>query len=138
MAYAYEGTWELVPELSHYDEGQPPLRARYVIAQQGAEVWMEVSWTSPGGVQNSLSFSGVPDGQRRPAGPKGGEASFHRVDAATLESRAYENGQQVATAWRRVSEDGALLSVVQRQTREGAPPLVRVQTYRRADEWGRG
>lgn len=131
MHYAYEGTWELVPELSHYDEGKPPVSGRYVIAQDGDDIEFHIDWIEVDGTEHQVDFKGVADGAIRPAGDEGIKASFHRKGDAMLESRAYQAGQEVSYAFRRASADGTLLSVVQFHKHPDGTRSMRLQTYRR-------
>ncbi|SMY06719.1 hypothetical protein [Flavimaricola marinus] len=133
MQYAYEGSWELVPELSHYDEGKPPKSGRYVITQTGDEIHFQIEWVEADGTPHLIDFKGVADGAIRPAGEEGIKASFHRKGKTLLESRAYQAGQEVSYAFRRASDDGSLLSVIQFYKHPDGTRTMRLQTYRRAE-----
>lgn len=132
MTFAYEGTWDLVPELSHYDEGQLPATGRYVITRNGEDISFDIHWTDGKGEAHEVSFTGRPDGAVRPAGPDGMQASFHAKGTLELESRAYQAGQVVSYAFRRASRSGDLLSVVQVYNRPDGTRSSRFQIYRRA------
>lgn len=134
MHYAYEGSWDLVPDLSHYDKGTPPVSGRYVITQTGDEIRFQIDLLDADGTTHQIDFKGVADGAIRPAGEEGIKASFHRKGKAMLESRAYQAGQEVSYAFRRASADGALLSVVQFFKHPDGTRSVRLQTYRRTPE----
>ena len=131
MPFAYEGTWDLVPELSHYDEGHPPVSGRYVIAQEGDRLRFDLTWREQDGTDHAVAFEGLADGGIRPAGPDGIRASFHRKGATMLESRAYQAGQEVSYAFRRASAAGDLMSVVQVHKHPDGTRSMRMQVYRR-------
>jgi hypothetical protein len=131
MQYAYEGKWELVPELSHHDEGQPPRSGCYVITQTGDEIHFQIDWVEADGTPHRIHFTGIADGTIRAAGEDGLMASFHRKGQTMLESRAYQAGQEVSYAFRRASADGTLLSVVQVYKHPDGTRSMRLQTYRR-------
>lgn len=128
------GTWDLVPEVSVYDDGVPPEEATYELTQDGAEVRVVMSWR-PAGSSNhrATEFAGVADGVVHPVTGVAGVTglSLTRSDARTLDSTALDGDTVVSSARRVASADGSLLVVVQRAHRTDGGSLQTVQLYRR-------
>lgn len=95
MHYACEGSWDLVADLTHYDEGRPPVSGRSLITQSGDEIRFQIDWQDADGTTHQIDFKGAADGAIRPASKDGIKASFHRKGDKLLESRAYQAGQGV-------------------------------------------
>jgi hypothetical protein len=127
----YLGIWILIPELSLYQTGTPPLSGRYTISENETEVHFEIEWVDINGDEHILTFGGSHDGARHPiTAPGVTEVSFMGVDDHTLDSTAYDNGEVVMSARRVVSKDGTLLAVSQViHTAEGKSSNF--QVYRR-------
>lgn len=138
MAYLFEGDWDLVPELSHDDDGTPPRSGHYLIRADGDALSFRIDWTDGTGKAHSVAFEGKADGKVRPAGPDGMDASFHVVGEAELISRAYQAGQEVSYAHRRASPDGTLLSILQFHNHPDGSRSLRSQVFRRRGAEGRG
>ena len=114
----YVGDWQLIPELSLYANGVPPTAGRYTITQSaGGALILEVSWRMPGDhTDRIIRFGGPADGSRiaMPPADVGPDAfTLMPVDEHTLDSAAYRGQHRVAYARRVVSQDHALLAVVQ-------------------------
>jgi hypothetical protein len=123
----YEGIWHLVPDLSHYSAGTPPQSGRYEIAQEAASLNFRVDWVMMGQAK-SVSFSAPADGAD--ADFPGLDRFYLTLGTDHLDSTAEAGGRIVAFARRRVSADGALMSVYQEnQTPEGPQRIF--QVYRR-------
>ena len=140
------GHWQLVPELSLYALGPPPLRGTYLIRRDGDTVQLQLRWAMPpDGPEQAIAFGGPMDGTPQPvadAGSGAGPDSFTltRVDASTLDSAALRNGAVVAYARRVVSADGSLLAVVQEGPHPEGGRFRNFQVYRRVppDDHGAG
>jgi hypothetical protein len=135
----YLGTWELVPELSLYDFGPLPASCTYVIEGTPEGVSIDMRWTmTPGGPSSDMRFAGPIDGSRRSFASDSGSAdppvffSLTRVDARTLDSRAFRNDVEIAYARRVASEGGDLLAIVQEGQRPDGGRFRNFQVYRRA------
>lgn len=130
----YLGAWELVPELSLYEAGQPPASGRYTIElREDGKLMLKVQWQqATGDAPRETAFGGAPDGspQHLPGMP--GSFSLTRLDAYTLDSSAFSDGRRVAYARRVASHDGALLSVLQEQVAPDGKRTRNFQVYRRA------
>ena len=127
----YEGDWELVPELSFYDEGEPSKATRYKIHVENGSVQFSIDWTVDG-TEHSVVFAGSLDGTRHEINaPPGAEASYEHVDAYTLISSVFVNGDKVASARRRASKDGTLLAVQQASKNNDGSWSKITQIYRR-------
>ena len=137
-ADGFLGSWELVPELSLYEQGATPASGRYEIASGGAGgVEVSICWTmEEGGTEHATSFEGRTDGQPVPL-PGGGSGAgpdafaLTRVDSRTLDSAALRQGTVVAFARRVASLDGQLLAVVQEAARPDGTRSRNFQLYRR-------
>lgn len=133
------GDWELIPELSLYQTGDPPASGRYEIRDADGEIRFDLRWTGEAdGQEHALSFGGSPDGRRqpipRPEGAPPGTPdglTITRVDARTLDSQALVGEAVVAYARRVVSRDGALMAVLQEARPPEGAPLRNTQVYRR-------
>jgi hypothetical protein len=129
---AYLGTWQLIPELSHYDRGGPPDRGTYKIEDRDGVLHFTIDWTS-NGQSFSISYIGHADGRPVPNPHPGVDAaSVRHEDDFTLSSRAVAGGVEIARALRRVSRDGTLMSVLQ-DNADGKGSFASIlQVYRRA------
>lgn len=132
----YLGTWQLIPELSLYAQGEPPAEGVYVLRAEGDRVNVTIRWRMPGDEDwRSTGFSGAVDDSRQalePAAPGAPDAfSLCRVDARTLDSSAWAGETRVAWARRRVSADGELLAVVQEGRLPDGATFRNFQVYRR-------
>jgi hypothetical protein len=124
-----DGVWLLVPELCHYDQGEPPERGQYEIATQGGIVTFRIKWRK-GGQDFETSFAAPLDGSSVTGEFPGIDSFLVRQDGAALISEAYAKGEVVARAVRRASGD--LLSVMQ-ENADGRGSWVRTwQVYRKA------
>lgn len=135
-AMRYLGEWTLIPELSLYVSGVPPIAGRYTIALVGDNhLALEVVWRMPDDTTDkSTRFGGIADGSRvaLPASEVGPDAySLTHVDESILDSAAYRGTTRLAYARRVVSDDGTLLAVVQETIAPDGTPVRNFQTYRR-------
>lgn len=133
----YIGEWELIPELSLYASGVPPVAGRYTIARvDHQQLALDVVWRMPeDSADKSTRFGGIADGTRvtLPASERGPDAySLTHVDEGTLDSAAYRGTVRLAYARRVVSADGTLLAVVQEALTPDGTPARNFQVYRRA------
>jgi len=123
---AYLGKWQLLAELSHYDQGEPPESGTYLIEEKGGEIHFDIHWTAKGQDMN-VSFSAPPDGRQVPSDFPGVDSfSVLHEDDHTLSGDALAGGRQISIAIRRVSNDGQLMSVLQDNP---DPAMGRIRTY---------
>jgi len=138
MNDTFLGVWLLIPELSLYQFGEPPVSGRYEITANDDQITFAVSWTATeGGPELSTAFGGHPDGRPIALPVAAGATApdtftITRIDHQTLDSEALMNGQSVSYARRRVSNDGTLLSVVQEAHLPDGRVMRNFQVYRRA------
>jgi hypothetical protein len=128
---AYLGTWQLIPELSHYDQGGPPERGLYRIEDREGVLHFTIDWTKTG-QDYSVAYIGHADGSPV-LNPHPGvdQASVRHEDDFTLSGSAMSGGVEIARAMRRVAHDGTLMSVLQ-ETADGKGGFSRIlQVYRR-------
>lgn len=127
----FYGTWILIPELSIYQHGDPPVSGRYVIRAAGANIEFEITWTDAVGEEFQIAFGGPLDGQKHDSDTPGISAlMYEKIDDSTLDSTAY-NGEEILLYARRVAaQDKKLLSVSQ-VTYTDNGTLTNFQVYRR-------
>lgn len=130
--FLYEGEWELVPELSLYEQSNPPRSGTYRIRREGETVSFALNWTTIDGKRHEIAFSGAADGRREalPA-PPGTEVSYLHVDGSTLDSSVFAGGHRTVYARRKASADGLLLAVVQETRRPDGTTSRNFQVYRK-------
>ncbi len=134
------GQWQLIPELSFYQEGEPPLCALYEISVIGNEATFKLSWKQHDGKENSLEFGGIADSAARELGSQKdasaqatprASASYTIVDDQTLDSAVFVDDVEVAYARRVVSNDNGLMSVLQSNATADGSRIRITQVYRR-------
>jgi hypothetical protein len=125
----FAGSWQLVPELSHYDQGGPPEFGRYLISTDAGMHKFRVIWRKDGR-DFDIAFAAASDGSVTPCDFPGVDGFRLRQEDDALVSEALLEGQIVARALRRVSGD--LMSVQQlNATPEGGWARI-FQVYRRS------
>ena len=130
--HAYSAKWLLIPELSFYEEGQPPASGTYQISVEDDAASFSITWTTVEGQELSVEFAGLLDGQLHDVEqPEGAQASYTRIDNQTLDSTMVMNGVEVAYARRIVSNDGELMSVLQTSVRPDGSSFRNTQVYRK-------
>ena len=128
------GAWELIPELSFYQEGEPPKKCVYEISVVSDNASFKLNWLQNDDQEISMSFGGVADSLPRDIeSPPGAQASYTIVDNSTLDSTMYMNGSEMAYARRVVSSDGSLMSVLQSNSTPDGQRIRITQVYKRVD-----
>lgn len=126
------GNWEFIPELSFYEQGEPPQSCLYEISVDDLNVSFKLSWVQADGERITIEYGGVADSIPRPVeSHRGAEASYSKVSDDILESRMFIVGAEVAYARRVVSSDGDLMSVLQVNTSPSGDKVRITQVYRR-------
>lgn len=112
------GLWQLNPQGSQYEFGQPPQRGRYHIQAEGDGYLITIEWTTAEGQSHRLSYHGIPDGQEYPSdNPAVADTvSMTRIDPRTLDSTSKKAGHIVGYARRSLSEDGQTMIITQSGT----------------------
>jgi hypothetical protein len=133
----YIGEWILIPELSLYASGSPPIAGRYAIVRDDdGRLAVDVTWRMPkDAADRQTRFGGVPDGSlvALPVSDAGPDSfALTHVADDTLDSAAFRADQRVAYARRVVSADSTLLAVVQEIIGADGTPVRNFQVYRRA------
>ncbi len=132
--FAYCGNWLLLPELSFYEEGEPPESGFYHIQVDDDRASFALRWTPKGKAEVALSFGGPLDGQPRSVDqPPGAQASYSHISPWVLDSAMFMGGKQLMYARRQASKDGQLLAVLQTGLRGDGSPYRNTQVYRRID-----
>ena len=110
----YLGHWILIPELSLYQSGEPPLSGEYLIGSDGELIEFEVIWKDAAGLDHNLRFGGPLDGKKHPTETPGvSHICYEQISDSILDSTAYDEDEVGFYARRAVSEDGGLLVVSQ-------------------------
>ena len=131
----YTGTWILVPELCVYQEGQPPTRGVYTIAQRDGAVAISIDWTALEGGSHTIAFGGPIDGSPQSIhGQPGAALSITAISAQILDSTVRASSRVLAYARRCASDDGQLLSTVQEGHRDDGSTYRNFQVYQRQAE----
>ncbi|HCG6160232.1 hypothetical protein [Vibrio parahaemolyticus] len=126
------GKWDLIPDLSFYEQGEPPQSCLYEISVDGLNVGFKLSWVQTDGSEVVIEFSGQADSiPKSVATPKGAEASYTKVSDSILESRMFIADVEMAYAKRAVSNDGNLMSVLQVNTMPSGEKTRITQVYKR-------
>ncbi len=124
------GIWVLVADLSHYSSGDPPESGMYQISAAEGEIRFTVDWVK-GGTPFSITFAAPDDGSDARSTFPGIDRFWLQQGPGWLATFAGFEGRVVATAMRRVSADGSLMSVLQ-ENADGQGGIVRMfQVYRR-------
>ena len=130
--FRYEGSWELLPELSIYQEGEAPRAGIYRITRDGVTASFHIEWESADGKRGEVRFAGRCDGRREKIpNPPGAEACYLHVDDSTFDSSVFIADVRVAYARRRVAADGSLMSIVQESRRPDGTTFRNFQVYKR-------
>jgi|GEM_PF-740859 len=129
---SHAGTWQLVPELCIYQSGEVPREGIYAISISGGRAEFSIEWTTQEGEQHSAAFGGRMDGSRQPVAA-GSPAEFSiQKSGDSLDSTVWLNGDRIAYAQRRVSDDGVLLSTIQEGIDSSGSSYRNFQVYRRS------
>ena len=128
----YLGKWNLIPELSIYQEGKPPLRGVYEIQNIAGAIQITILWKDLEGSDHDISYAGVPDGSQQETDAPGlTHMTMSRIDENTLDTAAYKGSDCLMYARRVVSEKHDLLTTMQTSyTGEGSQSNF--QVYKRA------
>lgn len=111
----FVGTWELQPEQSQYEAGQPPASGLYRIEPQGEGYLVTMQWQTAAGAAKEMHYTSIPDGKDYAyENPEIAEfVSMTRVDEKTLDSATKKGGQMIAHARRELSKDAQAMRVTQ-------------------------
>jgi hypothetical protein len=118
----FVGIWELQPEHSYFEQGEPLQSCTYSVAFDGEQLHFHIIWTTADGQKMQQIIDTIPDGVERPfpGSMTVDAACFTLVDSNTLDSTAKSGGKVVATTRRVLSEDGESMTHIQQgQTPEG-------------------
>lgn len=116
------GTWELIPDQSDYQLGQPPASGTYRITANETGYTFNIQWTTADGQEMAAAYDAIPDGQQHPyENPAIADAvSLTRVSEKQLDSASFKDGQQIAHAARILANDNQTMTVIQSgQTPDG-------------------
>lgn len=127
------GLWELDPQGSQYEYGQPPLSGRYHIHPHGDGYLITMEWSTAKGQSHRLSYRGIPDGKEYPSeNPAVADTvSMNRVDHRTLDSTAKKAGHVTSYACRVLSADGRTMTITQSGTTPEGRDFTNLSIYKR-------
>lgn len=136
MADLFLGRWQLVPELSIFQRGEPPESGITVIQLQGQMCHVAMAWRAVGAEGDQhVGFAAPLTGeiQRNPSAPRGVPNGFSltRVNNRTLDSSAYIDGLEVMYSRRATTTDGTLMATTHHQFLPNTPATTNYQLYRR-------
>jgi len=127
------GAWELLPESSEYELGDPPAQGLYTISSDGDRYHFEIAWKTADGQRFESEFSGIPDG--RPYAYEDSRVadalSLTRVDESSLDSESFRAGVRLAHARRALMEDGRMMRVTQSGQAPGGETFQNISYYRK-------
>lgn len=127
----YIGIWLLLPELSIYQLGEPPVSGRYSINSIGDNIKIAIEWKDISGTDHSLSFGGPLDGIKHESEASGfTDVMYEKIDDATLDTTAF-NGENVLLYARRVASNAGDLLAVSQVTFTDNCEFSNFQVYRR-------
>ena len=127
----YLGSWELVPELCIYQQGDPPLEGTYHIGSKNGAIEFRIAWKDQAGQEHNLEFGGPLDGEAHKSDAPGvSHVKYEKISESILDSTSYDNGSILMYARRIASADASLLSVMQR-IMIGESAHSNFQVYRR-------
>lgn len=119
MAHPYSdflGLWQLIPESCQYEQGEPPRSGFYRIEENAdGTLQFTAEWTDHEGKDQSVMFSGPPDGTKTPfAGGELADAlAIEVVSPRELNSYAYFEGKELMVAQRQLDATGQAMRVTQ-------------------------
>ncbi|MBE2221862.1 MAG: hypothetical protein IAF02_09995 [Anaerolineae bacterium] len=127
------GIWQLIPEKSIYEHGDPPIAGNYTIELHGDGYLVTMQWETYYGSWSEMSYTAVPDGQDHPyEDPTIADTiSMTRIDEHTLDSDAKKGGHVVSYARRTLSNDLREMTVVQSGSLPGGGTFNNLSIYRR-------
>lgn len=127
------GIWQLIPEKSEYEHGDPPVEGQYQITIHNEGYLINMQWESFYGAWNELSYIAIPDGKDHPHDdPEIADTiSMTRIDEYTLDSDAKKAGRVIAHARRILSEDLRLMTVIQSGPLAEGGTFKNLSVYRR-------
>lgn len=122
-ARPFEGTWQLLPEHSSFEQGGAPQSGTYRIAAMPGGLAFFLDFLDHLGVDRHIEFrltwdSDVP-------------ASLELVDERTLNTTIERDERVVAHATRVLSEEGARMDIVEHGLTPEGKPFVNRASYRR-------
>jgi len=127
------GIWQLIPEKSNYEHGDPPIGGNYTIELHGDDYLVTMEWETFYGAWNEMSYTAVPDGQdHHHDDPSIADTvSMIRIDRHTLDSDAKKGSHVVAHARRTLSHDLREMTVVQSGPLPEGGTFKNLSVYRR-------
>lgn len=109
------GIWQLIPEKSEYEHGEPPVEGQYIIELHGDGYLINMQWETFYGAWTEMSYTAIPDGQDHPYDDPNvaDTVSMTRIDNHTLDSDAKKAGRVIAHARRILSDDLRTMTIIQ-------------------------
>lgn len=127
------GIWQLIPEKSSYEHGDPPIEGQYTIEIHGDGYLMTMQWETYYGAWSEMSYTAVPDSQdHHYDDPNIADTiSMTRINLQTLDSDAKKGSRIVAHAHRTLSHDLREMTVVQSGSLPEGGTFKNLSVYRR-------
>jgi hypothetical protein len=127
------GTWSLIPESCHYEQGAAPRSGSITIAEEGKQLRFTMRWTVEG-VDQEATFIGRADGEpfAFDGGPLADAMKITAVAANDLRTSAFFRGRERMVVQRQLDGTGQAMRVTQLvRLPDGSTP-ANVAVYRRA------
>jgi hypothetical protein len=127
------GTWELVPEKSHFSpNATPPKEVRtYVKTSQG--ILATVTTTQPDGTMRSMAYPWRVDGKEYPVtgSPLLDTVILKQIDNLTAEATLKHGDVVLASERREFTADGKIMSIIVKDTTSAEHPVSSTAVYRK-------
>ena len=129
------GSWRLIPELGDYGDEAPPREALYQISQEGDLLRFTMTGVDAHGQQFQHGFAAKSDGTPMPSEAPDVDTFSVLVESDTvLSGNAMAGAREVGKAMRRISADGALMTMLQIRDFPDGPQDKTLQVFRRVEE----
>ncbi|MBB3700106.1 hypothetical protein KMW28_14955 [Flammeovirga yaeyamensis] len=126
-------TWELIPELSIYENGIPPKSASYTF-KEGKEGKLDVSiqWIDAEDQSFTIDYTITPDGKRYDHENKAqaNEVMSEFISYNQLNSYTYKGGELIVEA-KRIIADNGIMKVTRRMILSEEKSFTNLQFYKK-------
>lgn len=126
------GSWQMLPEKSNYEMGEPPKSGTYEIVQDGHKLTFIMNWVSAANEAQHMAYSEICDGQFHPYtdAPIADEICLTLQSDTILESIAKLSGKVKLSATRELTPNGYLEVKISAKTPDGKP-FTNHSTYKK-------
>lgn len=127
------GIWQLIPDKSNYNHGNPPIGGNYTIEIHGDGYLFHIESETYYGAWSELKYIAVPDGQDHHYDDPviADTISITRIDHLTFDSDAKKGGRIVAHRRHTLSDDLREMTVVHSGALPEGGTFKNLSVYRR-------